>query len=97
MVLDTGNNTELLRYESCVVEDAGLLLAPLDSLLYELKYKQTAFSQKQEIDLKDDEIIGIIKDSKIPKEDILAAILLQPKLMETYGEGTEVFEYLKPF
>jgi len=97
MVLDTGNNTEPLRYESCVVEDAGLLLAPLDSLLYELKYKQTAFSQKQEIDLKDDEIIGIIKDSKIPKEDILAAILLQPKLMETYGEGTEVFEYLKPF
>jgi len=47
--------------------------------------------------MQDDEIIDIIKATKIPREDVLAALLSQPKLMETYGEGTVVFEYLKPF
>ena len=96
MIVDIDQEAPL-RYESCVVEDAGLLLAPLDSLLYELKYKQTAFGKKQETDMQDDEIIDIIKATKIPREDVLAALLSQPKLMETYGEGTVVFEYLKPF
>ena len=38
---------EPLRYESNVVDDAGLLLSPLDNLLYEMSYMKTsAFNQK---------------------------------------------------
>ena len=89
-------NEEPLRYESNVVEDAGLLLSPLDNLLYELQYKRTTFGNKREVVMQNDEIIDIIKASKIPKEDVLAAIMSRPELKEDYNEHSLVFEYLKP-
>ena len=97
MVLDTGNNESPLRYESCVVEDLGLLLSPLDNLLYELGYMLTAFSGKDEKALKQSDIINRIVASKIPKKDVLNAIMSQPNLKETYNEDTEVYKHLTSF
>ena len=88
---------EPLRYESCVVEDAGLLLSPLDNLLYELNYMLTAYKTKDEVDINKVEIIDRIKDTKIPKKDVLNAIMSRPELKEMYGEGSRVHEYLTSF
>ena len=85
---------EPLRYESSVVEDAGLLLSPLDSLLYELSYMKTSFGRSDEDELGWGGVVDRIKDSKIPKEDVLKAIMGKPDLREMYGEHTEVFDYL---
>ena len=96
-MIDSPELEQPLRYESCVVDDMGLLISPLDSLLYELSYKLTAFGSHTEQKLEDMDIIPLIKSTKIPKEDVLAAILSKPKLAIAYGEGTEVFKYLKSF
>ena len=89
------NGTEPLRYESDVVEDAGLLLSPLDNLLYEMSYKLTTFNRHDEAEMvSDSSIVILIKESKIPKKDILNAIMGKPNLKALYGENTDVFKHL---
>ena len=89
------NGTEPLRYESSVVEDAGLLLSPLDNLLYEMSYKLTTFNRHDEAEMVSDySIVILIKESKIPKKDILNAIMGKPNLKALYGENTDVFKHL---
>jgi len=89
------NGTEPLRYESSVVEDAGLLLSPLDNLLYEMSHKLTTFNRHDEADMmSDSDIVVLIKESKIPKEDVLNAIIGKPNLKALYGENTDVFKHL---
>ena len=85
---------EPLRYESSVVEDAGLLLSPLDNLLYELSYLKTSFGHHDEHEMSRGDVVDRIKDSKIPKEDVLKAIMGKPDLKRIYGDPTEVYEYL---
>ena len=86
---------EPLRYESNVVDDAGLLLSPLDNLLYEMSYMKTsAFNQKDGRTMNEEEVIDRIIDSKIPKRDVLDAIMLRPELKKTYGEGSSTHEHL---
>ena len=97
MIYAEGQPEEPLRYESDVVEDAGLMLSPLDNLLYEMSYKLTSFNRHDEVDMiSDAEIVALIKESKIPKEDVLNAIMGQPNLRALYGEDTDVFKHLKP-
>jgi len=89
------NGTEPLRYESDVVDDAGLLLSPLDNLLYEMSYKLTTFNRHDEAEMvSDSSIVILIKESKIPKKDILNAIMGKPNLKALYGENTDVFKHL---
>jgi len=89
------NGTEPLRYESDVVDDAGLLLSPLDNLLYEMSYKLTTFNRHDEAEMvSDSDIVILIKESKIPKKDILNAIMGKPNLKALYGENTDVFKHL---
>ena len=88
------NGTEPLRYESSVVEDAGLLLSPLDNLLYELSYMKTTFSHADETELGWGNIVERIKESKIPKKDVLEAIMGKPDLRDVYVNHTGVINYL---
>ena len=50
-----------------------------------------------EVDISLSDVIEQIKVSKIPKKDILEAIMGKPDLREVYGEHTEVFDYLTSF
>jgi len=97
MMHTEGQPEEPLRYESSVVEDAGLLLSPLDNLMYEMAYMKTASMRHDEVDISLSDVIEQIKVSKIPKKDILEAIMGKPDLREVYGEHTEVFDYLTSF
>jgi len=86
---------EPLRYESSVVDDAGLLLSPLDNLIYEMSYKLTTFNRYDESAMMgDSDIVELIRESKIPKEDVLNAIIGKPTLKALYGENTDVFKHL---
>ena len=60
-------------------------------------FEPTAYKTKDEVDINRGEIIDRIKDTKIPKKDVLNAIMSRPELKEMYGEGSRVHEYLTSF
>lgn len=61
-----GDSAEKVYYTNNLVESAGLLISPMDNLMYELNYMAiTSYEGSAE------RAIVAIRESKIPKKDII--------------------------